>query len=259
MKIDISEIKVINNNLKTIGGDEENPDGELAMVCKNINEELENVSNNITSGDLRASISNLKERIESLTVALAPSVARVSEFLNQQMEAYTITNEEAQSSLESLISQITSAFVVYSAAPTPPVTPEPTPAPVIEGGPMSETTFNAMISASKKYMGWHYKQNGLVCSNFVTNVLRGAGYNLKLPADNVRSLDAVCTKVDTPEPGDLVFLWNTWSGADPRYPSHVGIYVGNGKMLHNGSSSGVSYSKLSDWKEERHFGRLPSP
>ena len=48
------------------------------------------------------------------------------------------------------------------------------------------------------------------------------------------------------KPGDLVFYKNTSYQADEAYKriTHAGIYAGNGKILHAGSSTGVAYSDI---------------
>lgn len=260
MKIDIAEIIRLNGRLTEIGGKSidggMSQDGELATVCKKINEELEAVSNNILSDDLRTTIINLKENIESLTANLAPNVAEVSGFLDRQMESYSTANQDATSSLQSLISQINSTFVLYSAAPTSNAMQEIPVNNVRKAGePVSEATFNTMLSQAEKYLGTPYDK--MKCATFVYNVVNNTGWNLK--GNQVRTLDPLCTKVDSPQPGDLIFFWNTFKGADPSIPSHVGIYVGDGKMIHSGSG-GVGYADVNSsyWRNiKKHYGRLP--
>ena len=50
-------------------------------------------------------------------------------------------------------------------------------------------------------------------------------------------------------PGDLVFLQNTYREGI----SHVGIYIGNGKMIHASSSKGIVISDLSSSYYTKHY------
>ena len=53
------------------------------------------------------------------------------------------------------------------------------------------------------------------------------------------------------QPGDLVFFKNTTNNG--RIATHVGIYLGDGKMIHSGSSKGVVVVSLSQEYWQEHF------
>ena len=60
------------------------------------------------------------------------------------------------------------------------------------------------------------------------------------------------------KPGDLIFFWKTYNAPDPNAPTHVGIYVGNGMMIHAGNP--ISYTSINTnyWVSKFWgFGRLP--
>lgn len=83
----------------------------------------------------------------------------------------------------------------------------------------------------------------------------GVGWNFgRLTADG---LLGVCTPVSSADakPGDLIFFQGTYntSGA-----SHVGIYVGNGMMIHCGDPISYANINTSYWQQHFYtFGRLP--
>ncbi|STD11779.1 Gamma-D-glutamyl-L-lysine endopeptidase [Dermatophilus congolensis] len=92
------------------------------------------------------------------------------------------------------------------------------------------TKADKLIATAKKYLGIPYKWGGtnpnvgLDCSGLVQLVYKQHGIKLpRVAADQQR----IGTKIDSikdARPGDLVYF------GDPAH--HVGIYVGNGKMLH---------------------------
>jgi hypothetical protein len=82
-------------------------------------------------------------------------------------------------------------------------------------------------------------ERGIDCSSFVTLVYKEAGAadpnNLGYSGDgNTRTLAAHGRWVVAPSPADLVF----WGG-DRTYPGHVGVYIGNGKVIEIGSDNGI--------------------
>ena len=95
------------------------------------------------------------------------------------------------------------------------------------------------------------------CSGYVSWVINncGVGWNFgRLTADG---LLGVCTPVSSADakPGDLIFFQGTYntSGA-----SHVGIYVGNGMMIHCGDPISYANINTSYWQQHFYtFGRLP--
>ena len=71
---------------------------------------------------------------------------------------------------------------------------------------------------------------GMDCSAFVQKVYAMAGINLPRTARAQAQYGVFVNKEDL-RPGDLLFF-QTYA----RYPSHVGIYVGDGKMIHASSA-----------------------
>ena len=128
---------------------------------------------------------------------------------------------------------------------------------------LADEQFAAMMAEAEKYLGYPYVWGGASpstsfdCSGYVSWVINncGVGWNFgRLTADG---LLGVCTPVSSADakPGDLIFFqgpYNT-SGA-----SHVGIYVGNGMMIHCGDPISYANINTSYWQQHFYtFGRLP--
>lgn len=128
---------------------------------------------------------------------------------------------------------------------------------------LEDEEFAAMIAEAEKYLGYPYVWGGanpstsFDCSGYVSWVINncGVGWNVgRLTADG---LLGVCTPVSREEakPGDLIFFQGTYntSGA-----SHVGIYVGDGMMIHCGDPISYASINTSYWQQHFYtFGRLP--
>ena len=75
-----------------------------------------------------------------------------------------------------------------------------------------------------------------------------------------QALFNLCTPVsrENARPGDLIFFTKTFSCNTPV--SHVGIYVGNGQMIHCGDP--IQYADINSRYWVQHFysfGRMPEP
>ena len=131
---------------------------------------------------------------------------------------------------------------------------------------LSDPIFAAMIREAEKYLGYPYVWGGshpstsFDCSGYVSWVLNNTFWNVgRLTA---RGLHSICTPVSpaNARPGDLVFFWRTYRAPDPNAATHVGIYVGNGMMIHCGNP--ISYVSINTTYWQNHFfgfGRLPPP
>ena len=84
------------------------------------------------------------------------------------------------------------------------------------------------------------------CSGFVSYVYNQCGWDFgRLGAQGLYNIS---TRTSTPKPGDLVFFTGTY---DTPGISHVGIYVGDGWMLHCGDP--ISYANLNTSYWQSHF------
>ena len=135
--------------------------------------------------------------------------------------------------------------------------------PVYEIPPeaLEDADFAAMITEAEKYLGYPYVWGGsspstsFDCSGFVCWVVNHSGWSVgRLSA---QGLCNICTPVSSSnvKSGDLVFFKGTY---DTPGVSHVGIYVGNNRMIHCGDP--ISYTNLNSSYWQSHFytyGRLP--
>lgn len=81
---------------------------------------------------------------------------------------------------------------------------------------------------------------GFDCSGYVQHVFAMVGLHIPRTADAQYYAGSHVGKAQM-APGDLVFFQTYEPG-----PSHVGIYLGNGRFAHASSSHGVMVSNLSD-------------
>lgn len=126
---------------------------------------------------------------------------------------------------------------------------------------LSDTRFAAMIAEAEKYLGYPYVWGGsrpstsFDCSGFVCWVVNHSGWNLG--RTSAQGLFNACTPISrgNARPGDLIFFKGTY---DTPGVSHVGIYVGNNRMIHCGNP--ISYTIINTQYWQSHFyafGRLP--
>ena len=125
---------------------------------------------------------------------------------------------------------------------------------------LTDERFNTLITEAEKYLGYPYVWGGsspstsFDCSGFVSYVLTNSGL-CNTGRLGAQGLYNISTPVSDPQPGDLVFFVGTY---DTTGVSHVGIYVGDGMMLHCGDP--LQYSNLNTSYWQSHFyayGRPP--
>ena len=119
-----------------------------------------------------------------------------------------------------------------------------------------------LIAKAEQYLGtpyvWGgYSPSGFDCSGFVSYVVNncGAGFSFgRLPAESWRQQCSIISASQM-RPGDLIFFQGTYntSGA-----SHVGIYLGDGKMIHCGNPVKISSINTAYWQQHFYcYGRIP--
>lgn len=132
----------------------------------------------------------------------------------------------------------------------------------IPGEALTDEKFRKMITEAEKYLGYPYVWGGsspstsFDCSGFVSWVINHCGNGWNVGRQTANGLMGKCDIIPKSEakPGDLIFFQKTYntSGA-----SHVGIYVGNGMMIHCGSPISYASIETSYWRQHYYcIGRI---
>jgi cell wall-associated NlpC family hydrolase len=132
---------------------------------------------------------------------------------------------------------------------------DPTPAPAKNGGsqvskpqPPAGAANSGVVAKAYKYLGVPYvfggaSPSGFDCSGFISYVYGVGRQDVNGYWNSVSHISE-----SQLQPGDLVFFQNTYKPG----PSHMGIYIGNGQMIHAGDS-GIAVSNLSSSYNRSHF------
>ena len=132
----------------------------------------------------------------------------------------------------------------------------------IPGEALTDEKFRKKITEAEKYLGYPYVWGGsspstsFDCSGFVSWVINHCGNGWNVGRQTANGLMGKCDIIPKSEakPGDLIFFQKTYntSGA-----SHVGIYVGNGMMIHCGSPISYASIETSYWRQHYYcMGRI---
>lgn len=132
----------------------------------------------------------------------------------------------------------------------------------IPGEALTDEKFRKMITEAEKYLGYPYVWGGsspstsFDCSGFVSWVINHCGNGWNVGRQTANGLMGKCDIIPKSEakPGDLIFFQKTYntSGA-----SHVGIYVGNGMMIHCGNPISYASIETNYWRQHYYcMGRI---
>ena len=138
---------------------------------------------------------------------------------------------------------------------TPPATYD------IPASALEDETFAAFITEAEKYIGYPYVWGGsnpntsFDCSGFVSWALTESGVcnTGRLGAQGLYNISTPVSSANA-RPGDLIFFVGTY---DTPGISHVGIYVGGGKMLHCGDP--IQYADINTSYWQSHFYAFARP
>ena len=121
----------------------------------------------------------------------------------------------------------------------------------------------ALIAEAENCLGYPYVWGGsspstsFDCSGFVCYVLTHSGY-YNMPRTTAQGIYNQCQHISASEAraGDIIFFTGTYNSGNPV--THVGIYVGGGRMIHCGDP--IKYASINTPYWQSHFfgfGRLP--
>ena len=141
-------------------------------------------------------------------------------------------------------------------------TPGGLPGNAIPPDAYDDASVQALMEEAAKYLGFPYVWGGsspstsFDCSGFVCWVFTNSGVH-NLPRTTAQGIYDQCTPVSASDAkaGDIIFFTGTYNSAGAV--SHVGIYCGNGTMIHCGDP--ISYARINSPYWQSHFysfGRL---
>lgn len=121
----------------------------------------------------------------------------------------------------------------------------------------NESLSEQLVSYSKNWLGVPYRYggnttDGIDCSGFIKNIFHYIGYNLPRTAQQQYDFTRKIPEKNVKQ-GDLAFFRRRGK------IFHVGLYIGDNKIIHSSSSKGVIIQDLSDsWLKSNFysFGRI---
>lgn len=124
-----------------------------------------------------------------------------------------------------------------------------------------DATVAALIREAERYLGMPYTFGGTPptsfdCSAFVCWAFSNSGVH-NLPRTTAQGIYDQCTPVSASEAkaGDIIFFTGTYNAGRPV--THVGIYCGNGIMIHCGDPIQYTSVNTSYWQSHFYgYGRL---
>ena len=134
---------------------------------------------------------------------------------------------------------------------------------VIPPDSYDDATVQRLFNEATRYIGMPYTFGGTPpssfdCSGFVCWSFTNSGVR-DLPRTTAQGIYNQCTPLSASEAkaGDLIFFQGTYNTGDGRVVTHVGIYCGNGVMLHCGDPIGYASVTTPYWQSHFYsYGRL---
>lgn len=121
---------------------------------------------------------------------------------------------------------------------------------------LTDLEFGRMLQCAEQYLGYPYVWGGsspstsFDCSGFVSYVINNCGNGWSVGRKTANGLLGCCTRISAADakPGDLIFFQGTYNTTGA---SHVGIYVGDGMMIHCGNP--IQYASVNSTYWQEHF------
>lgn len=109
---------------------------------------------------------------------------------------------------------------------------------------------SSVVSAAYSFLGYRYRyggkspSTGFDCSGFVSYVYSLFGVKIGGGAKSLAHVGSAVSRSNM-TPGDII----VWSEYSNNSPTHVSLYVGNGKMIHAANTrTGVIVSTIYEWE-----------
>lgn len=141
-------------------------------------------------------------------------------------------------------------------------TPGELPGNAIPPDAYDDASVQALMEEAARYLGYPYVWGGsspstsFDCSGFVCWVFTNSGVH-NLPRTTAQGIYDQCTPVSASDAkaGDIIFFTGTYNSAGAV--SHVGIYCGNGTMIHCGDPISYASTNSPYWQSHFYsFGRI---
>ncbi|HDR7712173.1 TPA: C40 family peptidase [Bacillus cereus] len=218
-----------------------------------------------------AAVNDLSGKMDTVVTSMTSTEGQLKELEKQALQLQRIAEEEAQAkAAQEAAAQKQAEQAAKAAQAQPAQAPAEQAAPANNGGqaqkeepkkeaPKAEKKTpeqnsaptppdTGVIGKAKQYLGKPYvwgsaspSNGGFDCSGFISYIF-GVG------RQDVAGYWNSVSKVGSPQPGDLVFFQGTYKPG----PSHIGIYVGNGQMIH-ASDKGIAYGDINSSYNKKHF------
>lgn len=114
-----------------------------------------------------------------------------------------------------------------------------------------------LIATALGFVGYPYvyggktPSSGFDCSGFTMYIYGQYGYPIHRIADD-QATNGIAVEFNNLQPGDLILFSNTYSSSD--WITHVGIYIGDGKMVHAANSKrGITVDSIVSGYYHNHY------